>query len=106
MIPYYVWIPLVVLDYALCAYLTNKNNLSGGIWFWAMWAMGFFPLWAYICKHSRDVVFDGMVFDVVMTITYTLSILYFTKSFQKLGVYQYIGCVAILAGLYLFKKGV
>ncbi len=106
MIPYWIWVPIVILDYIMCAYLTNRNNLSGGIWFWAMWSTGAIPIWAMVSKYSKDVVFDGMVFDIVMTITYTLSILYFTKAFQKFGPFQYAGCLAIMAGLFLFKKGV
>lgn len=103
---YWIWVPLVIADYILCAYLTHKNNLHGGAWFYFMWGMGFLPLWAFVCKYSKNVVFDGMLFDVLMTITYTLSILYFTKSFEKLGATQYIGLGTILCGLYLFKRGV
>ena len=102
---YWIWVPLVVLEYALVAYATYRTNVSGGAWFYLMWAAGALPVWAFIAKHSKNVVFDGMLFDVLMTVTYTVAILAFTGSFSKLGPMQYAGLLAILLGLFLFKGG-
>lgn len=95
----YWFVPVVFLVHTLTAYWSNSKN------FWAIWVVGALPLWAFVSKYSKDVVFDGVVFDVTMTISYTLGILYFTKSYYKLGMAQYVGLLMSLGGLLLFKKG-
>lgn len=105
MIPYWWTVPVAVL-YFLVAYTTHRSNVNGGGWFYVNWLFGVLPVWPLLARYSKDIVFDSFVFDASMIIAYTISILYFTKSFQKFGPYQYAGCLVILAGLALFKKGV
>lgn len=100
-----LWIPVVILQYLLIGFLTYKNNTSGG-WVAALWLAGAIPLWPLISRFSRDVVFDGLVFDVCMTVTYTLSVMFFTKAFYKFGLEQYMGLALILFGLFFFKRGI
>lgn len=100
------WIPIVTLEYVLCAWLTYKNSNGGApVWFWLSWGAGMIPLWTLIARQSRNVVLDGLIFDVTMTLVYTTSILYFTKSFSKFGLSQYLGLACLLGGMYLFKRG-
>lgn len=100
------WLPFVALDYFVGAWLAHKNSNGGApVWFWVSWATSLFPLWTIITRQSKDVVRDGIYFDVTMTLVYTVSILYFTKSFSKLGFNQYIGLTCVLGGMYLFKRG-
>ncbi len=100
------WLPIVALDYFVGAWLTYKVSNGGSmIWFWMAWAGGCLPLWTMIARYSKDIVFDGILFDVTMTLVYTASILYFTKSFSKLGCQQYLSLVFIVGGLVFFKRG-
>ncbi len=95
----YWFVPVVCLSYVLTAYLSNLKS------FWFIWLLNMVPLWAVVNKYSKDVVYDGVVFDVTMTISYTFAILYFTKSYGKLGLSQYLGLGMSLGGLFLFKRG-
>lgn len=102
----YLWAPLVFANYCLVAWLTFKNSSVGGTWFYAMWALGLVPLWPLIAKYSKDIVFDGLVYDILMTVGYTGAILVLTKSLGKMGPAQFAGLTMILGGLYFFKKGI
>lgn len=100
------WLPIVAIEYFISAWLTHKNSNDGApVWFWISWATSFIPLWTLIVRQSKDVVRDGLIFDVTMTLVYTTSILYFTKSFSKFGVNQYLGLLCVMGGMYLFKRG-
>lgn len=98
------WVPLVVLEYFVIGFLTVKNNNAAG-WSWLLWISGALPIWPLISRYSKDVVFDGLVFDICMTVTYTLTVFFLTKSFAKFSLTQYIGLSLILSGLFLFRKG-
>jgi hypothetical protein len=105
MLNYWWAIPIAVL-YFLVAYTTSKTNFGGWSWFFVNWGWGLIPAWPLLARYSKNIVFDSFVFDAAMIVSYTISLLYFTKSFQKFGPYQYAGCLVILVGLALFKKGV
>jgi hypothetical protein len=100
------WLPIVALEYFLCGWLTFKNsNGAAPVWFWLSWGASVIPIWPLISKYSKDLVRDGLIFDVTMTLVYTTSILYFTKSFSKFGANQYLGLLCVMGGMYLFKRG-
>ncbi len=102
----WIWLPVVVLNYILCAWLTHKNSSSKEVmWFWISYATTLLPLWTIIARHSKNVLYDGMVYDVTMTVTYTFAIIYFTNSFSKLSYTNYFGILLILVGMYCFKQG-
>jgi len=101
---YYLWVILVMLIYIGSAYTTNKlNTTKDNIWFYLNWSLNFLPIWAFIAKGSKTIVFDGMLFDVVMVVTYTISILLITRSFETMKLVNYIGIVFVIVGLTLFK---
>lgn len=95
----YWYVPIIFLSYSFLAYVSNKHN------FWVIWALGAIPYWALVNKYSKDVVYDGIVFDLVVTVSYTVSILYFTRSFYKLEASNYFGLALVFFGLYIFKRG-
>ena len=100
------WLPFVVLEYVTIAWLThryNQTHLHG--YSFLLWAVGCIPLWPIIVSHSKDVVRDGLYFDMAFTMVYTLSILYFTKSFYKFGYNQWIGLACAVACIYFFQRG-
>jgi len=101
---YYLWVIPVVLAYIVAAYTTNKLNLTkDNIWFYLNWFGNFLPIWAFIARGSKNLVFDGLLFDVVMVVTYTITILILTKSFETMRLVNYLGIVLVIVGLTLFK---
>lgn len=103
---YYIWIPFVTALYALQSWLTVKNNLHGGNWSWIYFFVSLFTPWVLISKYSKNLVFDAMIFDSILVVTYSLGILYFTNTLTKLTWHQYTGCFFVVMGIFLFKKGI
>jgi hypothetical protein len=102
----WIWLPIVIAEYILCAYMTNKQVSQKG-WrpFFELYLVTALPMWPIISRFSKSVVFDGKLFDLTMLVTYTLSILYFTKHFEKLAASNYLGLVFVFVGIWLFKRG-
>jgi hypothetical protein len=101
-----IWLPLVVFEYVAIAWLTYKTSISPApYWQYALWATGCIPLWAFVARYSKDVVRDGIYFDIAFTLVYTIAIMYFTKSYLRFGINQYWGLMLVLFGLMLFRRG-
>ncbi len=99
----FLWLPLVMLEYFLVGYLTVKNNQGAG-WGLLLWVAGALPIWTLISKYSNDLVFDGLLFDVTMVLTYTLTVVSLTGSWSKLSTMQFIGMALVFFGLYFIRK--
>lgn len=98
------WATLVFFFYLLSAYITVKNNLNGGKWFWIMLISNAVPLWAVVSRYSKDVMFDTLLFDALLVLAYTLGLLWFTGGFSKLSWTNYLGLILFILGLFLFKR--
>ena len=72
-------------------------------WFWIMWSMNVFHLWVFISKFSKNLFFDGILFDVLVFTSYTISLGIMTKSFSKFGLLQRVGLGMIWVGIILVK---
>lgn len=103
---YLSWVPFVTLLYVIQSWLTIQNNNHGGKWFWIFFLASLFTPWVLISKFSKDIMFDAMIFDAILVLSYTLGLLYFTNSFSKFSYPQWIGIFLILVGMVVFKKGI
>jgi hypothetical protein len=102
---YYMWIPFVMAFYVLTGYISVKNNVNhGGIWFWVSWALAFVPTWGLISKYSHNLLFDGLVFDAILIVFYTVAVLYFSDHHTiHIKPLQYVSITLIIIGLITFK---
>jgi hypothetical protein len=98
-----IWIPLASAVYALYAWLILQNKIHGGHWFWVAWIVGALPLWLVTSRWSKDLMFDGMLYDVVMFTAYGLATAYFTQRMATMGLVQWLGFMMIVAGFFLVK---
>ena len=89
------------------AYTSNKSLEAGGMskWFFLNWAGWCMPIWAIVTLYTKDVVFDGLVYDLIMTIAFTIAIIIFTKSYNTMNIYNFIGVAITLIGLVIYKLG-
>lgn len=99
------WILFVLVISTVSAFLSVKNNVEGGKWFFFLSLIGFIPTWAIVSRFSNNVVVDAMIYDLILVGTYTIGTLYFTHSFHKLEYSNLLGGLLILVGLFLFKHG-
>ena len=101
--PYLVWIPLTILYYGFYAYLSRQSNLFGGYWSWGMFITGAVcPLWLLISRNTQNLLFDGVLYDILMFLSFTLTLLVIGEG-QNWGFTQYLGLFLILTGLVLLK---
>lgn len=103
---YLSWVPLVTILYLYQSFLSVKNNLQGGKWFWIYFAVSLITPWILVSRFSKDIVFDAFIFDTILVLSYSIGLLYFTNSLSKFGYNQWIGIGMILAGMLFFKRGI
>jgi hypothetical protein len=94
----YFWIAPEITLYSFLAYLSIQNNC------YALWALGCFPLWAIVSHYSKNLFFDGLLYDSIMILSYAISILYFQNTLKSIGINQVIGVMMILGGLFLLRS--
>ena len=72
--PYSWWIPVVVVLYAVCGVLSVQNAQHRGLWtLWVMLA-GWVPLWALVSRYSKNLLFDGALYDCLMLLSYLVAV--------------------------------
>lgn len=96
------WWILIALFYCLHALINKYNNDLGGKWFYFSWLMAIIPIFPLVCKYSRDLLVDGMIFDAIMFISYIIVLLYLGcgETFTKL---NWIGLFITIIGFILLK---
>ena len=98
-----IWIPIVMLLYVLGAYLSYKNNLYGGKWFFLSFLLGAFPIWQLIAWQSNDLLIDGIIFDIIIVIAYVVTISILTQGYMEWTWKHVTGLILMFSGLILFK---
>lgn len=106
-IHYYWWPLCVVLLYGIHAYASfyNKGNTD---WksFLTVWGIGIFitPLWPIISRVSKNLMFDGMLFDILIFITYATIFMMLEKHYITFKPLNYLGIILVILGMFLIKK--
>ncbi|MHA1437960.1 MAG: hypothetical protein ACTSPD_10320 [Promethearchaeota archaeon] len=104
---YFWWIPAVALMYLWQAFLSQKVNVSASHWKWfaLLWMAGCIPLWTFVAKVTQNMMFDALLYDVIMTVAFIVGLIIFgaCKSFCLI---QWIGVSIVTIGLILIKIGV
>lgn len=115
MINHYIWwIPATILYYACYTWLSKYNNdiASDGIWykqtwFWIMFIYGALcPLWLIISRISKNLIFDGMLYDNIMFLTYAVTMAIIGSTASNFSALQWTGFGAVIIGSVLMRIGV
>ena len=100
---YFIWVPIAIIFQFIGAYFSNRLNISkDNKWLVLQYFWTLLPLWSIVCKYSSNVLFDAVLYDLIILITYSFSLIILTKA--PLSVTNYIGLAIIFLGLVLFKK--
>ena len=101
---YWAWLPLLAAYYVASAFLSQRmQGETGWKWFALNYAIGLFPWWGMVARHSRDIVGDGLVFDAVMSVSYLTAILWVTHAWRTLSAINLAGVGVMAAGLLMLK---
>ena len=98
---YFIWIPALIICsaiWALIAKISNDNPSS--LWFYFLFLS--IPVWAFVVRISKNLLFDGLLYDFILTLSYALTFIYFgfAKDFSA---YNWIGLLLALLGIILLK---
>jgi hypothetical protein len=100
---FYLWVPLFIVFSITCAWLSVKNNLVGGVWFWVLAASNIIPFWAFVSRYSKNLFLDALIYDFILLVCYTLGLLYFSET--RLTNYQIAAVVIYFFAFFVFKMG-
>lgn len=97
-----VWWLIIFVFYCGQAYISKLNNNIGGQWFYFAWLSSIIPIWALIARHSKTLLIDGIIYDVVLFISYvlTFTLLGEAKGFNW---QQWLGLIITIFGVLLMK---
>ena len=99
----YWWVPCAIVMYSLYAWLTKQNNVHHTpSWFWYMWLVGAIPLWNWVSRHSKALLTDGFLYDLVIILSYVVTLIILGEA-KKFVFTQYLGLVLCLLGIVLMK---
>jgi len=105
------WIPVVIIYYAIHTVLSKHINSTShlGAWYesgyvWALFAFGLLatPTWLIVARLSKNLVFDGMLYDNLMFLTYVITLL-LLKCGDKFQVIHWVGLSFIVLGSVLMR---
>jgi hypothetical protein len=100
---YLIWIPIAILyNFLVCLIAVKVGNKD----FWKNYllitAAGFIPTWSLAAYYSKNLIFDGMLFDTLLVISGVVifALLGQAETFTWL---NWIGVIMVLAGLVLTR---
>lgn len=103
---YVVWITLAIAFYVGTSLLSKRINdrPQETLWFWLLVGTQVFGLWPWIAKHSKNLFFDGLLYDLIIMMSFygTFLVLGVGKGFS---VIQWIALGVVLVGLFVLKFG-
>jgi hypothetical protein len=104
---YLIWVPLTIIWYVFLTILSfnhnNNDNLFSKTGLY-LWLMGLYPMWVFVSKYSTRLIFDGMLYDSIIFLSYpiTMILLGAGKTFSMV---NYIGLCFLVLGFFLLKIG-
>lgn len=103
---YLVCIPYAIIYYVLAAYLSKRlNDDPASIYlFSSLWVIQLFGIWPIMARYSKNIIFDGTLYDMLIFISYYLTLILMGagKGFTAV---QWGGCLLVLVGLLVLKLG-
>lgn len=98
----YWWIPCATIYYTLVAVLSVYAKES---WKWViiLQLMGLVSLWGIVARYSKNLVADGMIFDLLILSTFYGTMLVMGQS-KGYTIPQWIGFGLCLVGILLIKE--
>ena len=98
-----MWIPITVVYNALACWISVKYNQTD-FWRTYMWLViiSLIPTWAIAGYFSKNLIFDGLLFDMTLVLSSPFILAYFGQA-MHFTVVNWIGVVLTLVGLFLVR---
>jgi uncharacterized membrane protein len=98
---YLIWIPLLIVIHFISAKLSITNQTGDNKAAFIIWLLGCLPLWVFVSRVSKNIIFDALLFDFLIAVIYVATFVFF--SHKPLTSFNYFGIVFVLVGLILIK---
>jgi hypothetical protein len=101
------WPILAVILYAIHAYASYQNKDAQGFApFLKVWlvSMCISPLWALVSRYSNNLLFDGLLYDILVFIVYAIMFVWLEQHYLSFRPINYIGIGVILVGMMMLKN--
>lgn len=101
---YFLWIPLsLAFNVVMCWAAVKYNGVSFIKGYLIMVAGCFIPTWAIASYYSKNLIFDNMLYSLLMIVSSPVIMIYFGQG-KTFTFVNYIGVAVTILGLYLIKK--
>lgn len=104
-----LWVPMVVAAMFATMWLSYRSNQSTqavSSYFFLNWLLACVPTWALISLFSKDLVFDALLYDIVVCVSCALFAVYFANQHHfVMTTMQVVGVVLMLVGIVVFRMG-
>lgn len=102
---YSLFVPSTIGVTILGSYYSCKNAEIGGIskYFFLLWFISCIPVWTTASVYTKNIVFDGLIFDMILLIGYFVGMTYFSGKYLQFSLNQYIFLLMMLLGCVGFK---
>jgi len=99
---YFLFIPAVIIAYMICAIMSYYNNTTkNNLLFIAIMIWGALPIWAFVSRYSKHLLFDGLLYDSLMTASFAITTIFLTNA--KFSLINITGILLVISGLILIK---
>ena len=105
------WIPTIIIYYIIFSWISKKNNdhfLDGIVWYKQKWIYIAYiyglvcPFWIIISRISKNILFDGMLYDNIMFIIFAGTMVYLGQG-SRFICHQWIGLALVIIGSILMR---
>jgi hypothetical protein len=97
---YFIWIPLAIIFNVVQAWLSTKVA-ADKLFFYLIWIWGSLPMWAFVAKYSKNLFIDAIIYDSIIVVAYSLTILYLTN--MTLKPVNVVGLFLLILAIVLIK---
>lgn len=102
---YVLFISSTIFTAYLSSYFSCKTNELGiadkNLLY--TWLVSLIPVWTAISLYSKNIVFDGLIYDSVMVISYFVFLLYFSGKAVEMNKMQLVFLSLMLFSILGFK---
>lgn len=103
MIQYWWVIPFVAWS-ALQGWLSKEVYDKGDLdWkFWTLYGINIFVLWPWICRVSKNLLFDAFLYDMIFVIGFYVVVMWMGAA-EEFNKWQWLGVCLSLMGIMILK---
>ena len=103
---YPAWISITMILCVFWGYMTMKANAPDSSWNWVvgLYFVNLLSVWPLIARYSKDVIFDGLLYDVVIFFVFYGTVMAFGAT-ARFTAWQWAGTGVVIIGFLILKLG-